>query len=104
MCGTNQSKPGDLAEAEEEKFFDDYRLVSTKILRDQKIVKNSFYDNGFRLFNTILPVDEKGQEIQLETYFPKWGEYMIDLVPKIDSTVGGKRILLFYDFKLTSKN
>jgi len=97
MCGTNQSKPSELIEAEEEIFFDDYRLVSTRILRYQKIVKNSFFDNGFRLFNTIQPVDEKGQEIQLETYYPKWGEYIVDLVPKIDSTVGGKETKFFGD-------
>jgi len=64
MCGTNQSKASDMIEAEEEvKFFDDYRLVSTEMLHNLRIVKNSFFDDGYRLFNTLQPVDEKGQEI-----------------------------------------
>jgi hypothetical protein len=53
-------------------------------------VYSQFYDDGYRLYNFDKITHENGENIQTENYFAKWGEYTIDLLPKVKKDRQGK--------------
>lgn len=91
MCGTNQSKTGQFEEFEQsDLFLDEYRAPSAYVLKQEHLIYSQFYDNGFRLFNLQHLVDKTGKAIQEENYFPKWGEYLIDVQARLEKETDSK--------------